>query len=427
MIELSQEQNEFCDNFFKFLLKDNVKYMTLSGPAGVGKSTVISHIKNDVIPRYIDMSKLINVTPKYQYIYLTATTNKAAAVLSESTNEVTSTIHNLLGLTLIQDFDNGSEYLRKVKKQGPIMDSVIFIDECSMIDRELMKWIEKETYNSKVVFIGDHCQLPPVKEKVMPAFNNLNNDKAELNSVIRNKDEPALQALCNQLRNTVLTGSFDPIKIVPGVVDLFDDETLQEFIKTEFEDQHHNNKIVAYSNRRVNQFNSYIRTDVRGLSDDFNVGETLLCNTYIKNEDITIGIDEIVSIDNKINTTIACPTGDIIECTQFTISNGKRSVKGYLPNEPSKYKKMLKHFSNEKNWKMYFQYKDLLLDLRPQDSSTIHKSQGSTYDTVIVDVGDINLCNDRMLAARLLYVAVSRAKKRVILYGSNKKYGGYYS
>jgi exodeoxyribonuclease-5 len=64
-------------------------------------------------------------------------------------------------------------------------------------------------------------------------------------------------------------------------------------------------------------------------------------------------------------------------------------------------------------------------DLRARDSQTVHKSQGSTYETVIIDLSNLSTCHLPKLVARLLYVAVSRAKTRVILFGTlAQKYGG---
>ena len=56
-------------------------------------------------------------------------------------------------------------------------------------------------------------------------------------------------------------------------------------------------------------------------------------------------------------------------------------------------------------------------DLRYTYASTINKAQGSTYDTVYIDLNDLAKCNDRDLQLRLLYVAVSRARHKVVFTG----------
>ena len=48
---------------------------------------------------------------------------------------------------------------------------------------------------------------------------------------------------------------------------------------------------------------------------------------------------------------------------------------------------------------------------------TTHKSQGKTIETVYVHAQDIKSSWDNELVRRLLYVAISRAAKKVVIYG----------
>lgn len=58
-------------------------------------------------------------------------------------------------------------------------------------------------------------------------------------------------------------------------------------------------------------------------------------------------------------------------------------------------------------------------DIRPMYACTVHKSQGSTYDEVFINLTDFKrmYASDPKMTARLLYVAFSRAKHRVYLTG----------
>ena len=56
-------------------------------------------------------------------------------------------------------------------------------------------------------------------------------------------------------------------------------------------------------------------------------------------------------------------------------------------------------------------------DLRLMFASTVNKAQGSTYDTVYLDLNDIGKCQDRDQVNRMLYVGVSRAKHKVVFTG----------
>ena len=57
------------------------------------------------------------------------------------------------------------------------------------------------------------------------------------------------------------------------------------------------------------------------------------------------------------------------------------------------------------------------MDLRAVYACTINKAQGSTYDEVFIDLDDICKCNSGDQIARMLYVAVSRARHHVYLTG----------
>lgn len=88
------------------------------------------------------------------------------------------------------------------------------------------------------------------------------------------------------------------------------------------------------------------------------------------------------------------------------------------------YNNALKDLASKKDWKSFYYLKEYIADLRPIEVSTVHKAQGSTLDRVYIDLNDLCSCRDPFLFARLLYVAVTRAKEKVIFFGSlNPKYG----
>jgi ATP-dependent exoDNAse (exonuclease V) alpha subunit len=96
-----------------------------------------------------------------------------------------------------------------------------------------------------------------------------------------------------------------------------------------------------------------------------------------------------------------------------------------LPVDRDHVTALSKWFKSQRAWKIAGKIKDTMPDLRPRDAATVHKAQGSTYDTVFIDLGDISNCRNPNMAARLLYVAFTRARSRVVLYGDlAKKYGG---
>jgi exodeoxyribonuclease-5 len=96
--------------------------------------------------------------------------------------------------------------------------------------------------------------------------------------------------------------------------------------------------------------------------------------------------------------------------------NTKKAMK-LIANMAKKAKKEGKDTEARNHWKKYFEIKESWLDLRAVYASSVHKSQGSTYETVFIDLADIGANWDAISVARLMYVAVSRASKKVVCYG----------
>jgi len=103
------------------------------------------------------------------------------------------------------------------------------------------------------------------------------------------------------------------------------------------------------------------------------------------------------------------------------ISHGRPYLNVAHCLEPEKLKALLKYLSSNKNWKTFFMVKNGIIDLRQRDASTVHKAQGSTYDTVFLDIADLTSCNAKSMVARMLYVAVSRARHRLVIYGDPRQ------
>ncbi len=69
----------------------------------------------------------------------------------------------------------------------------------------------------------------------------------------------------------------------------------------------------------------------------------------------------------------------------------------------------------KKKWKAFYELKEFFVDVKYSFASTIHKLQGSTYDTVYIDLFNTNMLSkqDKDTVYRLIYVAITRASKEV--------------
>lgn len=425
---LNQGQKAAADAFFEFLFNPEEKGFILSGPAGVGKTFWMGYIIDTIIPRYQESCKLIGIDPDYDSVTMTATTNKAAEVLEYATGRNTQTIHSFLNLTIYEDYESGKTKLNVNPRTWQVYEKkIIFIDECSMIDSQLFKLIGEGTHQCKIVYVGDHNQLAPVTEKLSPVYQQ-GYPMFTLTEQMRTS-VPELQALNQQLRDTVETGVFNPIHEVPGIIEYLDDVAMQRMLDITFANQTTGSRVLAYTNRRVVEFNDYIRQK-RMLPDSFQAGEILVNNSAIKlGRGKSLSVESEVTIQaNRGPSQVEIEKGIFmdVEHLDFTSHLGEMLNHVPVPTDRSHFNELVKYYKRQKNWERYFYLKQNFPDLRPRDAATVHKSQGSTYDSVFVDLGNISICHQADQAARMLYVAFSRARTRVFVYGDlAQKYGGF--
>lgn len=431
MSTLNVGQQHAADVFFQFLFSAD-KEMILSGAGGTGKTHTMGELIDVVLPKYFETCKLLGIEPKFDEVHMTATTNPAASVLSLATKRPTSTIHSFLGLKVTDDYSTGKSKLTKIPGRWMVHENqIIFLDEAFTADTPLYNLIQEGTHNCKIVYVGDHCQLAPVMELVSP-ITRLGIPMVKLTQSMRNAEQPALMDVCQQLRNTVETGEFHPITIVPGVIDWLDDEDMQREIADHFTHQTNEARILCYTNDQVIAYNEHIR-DLRQLPVEFQQGELLVNANSLKINDRMLAVEEQIEIvrqsghtehvpitkENGREVTLEIRRSDIISLRGEYYHDVK------IPVDRDHYLRLLKYYQQMKHWALYFKLKAEFPDFRARDAATLHKAQGSSYTTTFIDVGNLSTCHNAVTAARLLYVGFTRARNRVILYGNlAEKYGG---
>lgn len=420
---LNAGQQKAAEGFFEFLL-GNQKELIISGPGGVGKTFLMGHLIDTIIPHYLEICKMMGLNAIYNSVQMTATTNKAAEVLGKATGRPTSTIHSLLRLRIQDDWNTGATKLVKGRDWEVHSNKILFIDEASMIDGALLNMIHEGTINCKIVYVGDHCQLAPITEVLSPIYR-MNLPFYELTEPMRNSEQPALMAVCNQLRQTVETQQFKPIRVVPGVIDYLDGDQMEKAVNTAFLNPENPYRMLCYTNRRAVDYNNHIR-GIRNYGEFFEEGEMVVNNSAVFVNGIMMSVEneyEIVEVGESQHVEIDYET--FLEVRKCTLRGVHNTVCPLIPVSREHFESLVKYFAKQKNWVKYFHLKNNFPDLRPKDAATVHKAQGSTYDTVFIDLEDVSACRNPSQAARLLYVAFTRARQRVVLYGRlAPKYGG---
>lgn len=421
---LNQDQKAAEEAVFQFLLSDDKEFI-LSGPAGVGKTFMMKHIMDNLMDRYQKACQVFNIPQNIRSIHLTATTNKAAEVLETSTGHPTQTIHSFMNLKVQDNYVTGKSHCRPTPSWIVHNGVVLFIDEASMVDSDLHRFILEGTdSNCKIIYVGDHSQLAPVFEKVSPIYLSPKHF-AELLEPVRNADQPALMAICDQLRQTVATLKFKPMIEVPGVIDYIGDAELQNILDTQFINEHIDSRILCFTNSRVKDYNDYIR-GIRGYPEHLVEGEIVINNSGTQIGKIMLRVEQQFRI-NKISDapiTINIDDGDqtaMMDVYEVNLGQPKDRSQGgltcYIPANKDHYKALMDFYSKNKMWRQFYHLKNNYPDLRPKDAATVYKAQGSTYESVILDLTNIGKCNQADQVARMLYVGVSRPRQRLYLYG----------
>lgn len=417
-ITLTDDQQLAADEFIDFLLDPKQKYQVIQGAAGSGKSFLIKYLIDNFEAQCKAHRALLSQTADGELpVLLTATTNKAVAVVKEFAKMNVRTIHSVLGLKVINDFKTGKTKLQKTKEHEEITDTLIIIDEASFMDNPLFEILDKSTPGCKVLLVGDQYQLAPVGQ-TLSVMETLQCPKAMMNKIMRNSG--IIMQTGQQFRNTVKSGTFSPILYSNYELMHADGPTFQKLVNDAYLDPEytsHKAKILGWTNLKVQEYNSYIR-GIKELPPAFQEGETVVTNNPIVLSGGVIPVDSeviITSVDEE----------DMLHNIHGRWVTINHSHTAFLPNNFHEVKMALKRLAKAKKWKEFFGIKDTWLDLRSVYASSIHKSQGSTYETVFVDLTDIGKNWIPSDVARLLYVAISRASKKVVCYGQLPgKYSG---
>ncbi len=127
--------------------------VTLAGPAGTGKTTIMRVL----IQKLREMGR---------DVVLVAPTNRAALRLQELTGVCAGTIHKLARMRPIMDEDTGELLGFAEGEEGSAeisMGTIVIIDEASMVDLALQEKLTRALpAGTQQVAVGDPCQLPPV-------------------------------------------------------------------------------------------------------------------------------------------------------------------------------------------------------------------------------------------------------------------------
>ena len=389
--EIIQEQEEEEGITLADMQREAVKmavlnrFSVITGGPGSGKTTILRFITQAFAELYPDLK-----------ILLAAPTGRAARRMAEQTGMEASTIHKMLGLRP----DTRTDFNEAPLDEEMVDADLVIIDESSMIDSmlfaELMHRIETET---RLLFLGDVDQLPSVGP---------GNVLRELLSIPDIIPSVRLNKVFRQSTDNIIP--HNAARIRQGWTDL-------AYVKGQFSLQYCPNekagaeKIVQLVSRLM-ELGEWENTQV--LCPMRKRGETGIDNINTILQDIVNPPDESKLEENVGGYRFR--VGDRVIQTRNTeqVSNGDMgtiaSITPVVEGDRSTFHMQIR-FDGIAEELVEYDY-DSALEVEPANAITIHKSQGGEFDIVIVPIFNSMTF---FLRRNLLYTAITRAKKHVVL------------
>ena len=358
----------------------------ITGGPGTGKTTIIKAIVNILK----EANKLKNSD-----IALLAPTGRAAKRMMESTGVSASTIHRYLSW----DMDTNTF---SVDETNPNSEKYIIVDEVSMIDTLLMEALLKGIKrNAKLILVGDYYQLPSVSEGQI-LKDIIDSDclpVIKLNRIYRQTEGSYILNLAYDIKEKNISEDLfikkDDYLFINGDNDNtlnIVKEVVSRAVKKGLTDREL--QVLAPMYKSLNGIDNL---NVM-LQDIFNPKSDIKKEIVIRDV-IFREYDKVLQLVNDSENNVY--NGDIGYIEDIIISGGKNvttqininfdgNVVSYTP--------------------------DKFINFRHGYAISIHKAQGSEFDTVIIPFVP---SFKRMLYNKLVYTGVTRAKKSLILVGES--------
>ncbi len=432
----------------------------LSGYAGTGKTTLSRHLLQQVDTLGLCWT-------------VVAPTHKAVGVLRQQLalgglqpTWFPSTIHRLLRLKLKRQGD--VERCEETEQTAAALEhlGLVLVDEASMVDSTLLEIALRcaHPFRTRLVFVGDPAQLPPVGEAKSPVFALTRAASACLTEVVRHQG-PVLQ-LATGLRNGQLPCQppppMAPVRTPQGQVVVAARgpwlTAAQAALRRGAElDNPDHARILCYTNRALEQLVPLARRAIHGdMADQLPVlpGEVLITRSAVmapacrageeaaEEPDLLLGSNrELVVRDVTPErcdlaefglTGLPVPVIDTL-WAEVEAGDTRLSLR-LLPPAGSAAREQLDGVLRQLRqrardagkqegrglWRRYFLVRDAFASLGPAAVLTVHRSQGSTFGEVFI-AGDVFWPSDDTLRRQLVYVAVSRASQAVWLVADSRR------
>lgn len=457
-INLTSDQKNAINAIENFLNSNNDVFI-LKGYAGTGKTTLLKGIA-----AYIDF-----LNRSYQIM---APTGRAARVIHQKTGLEAITIHKgIYNFDKLEEKETGSKeksifYYYKIK-DSQSTPSVIIIDEASMVSdslnendffrfgsgcllKDLFSYAFGGGLSTKIIFIGDPAQLPPVGMNLSPALDrdyleknyNLKILDAQMKEIIRQDINSGILKSATILRKCLERELFNHFDLRENKKDIFDIE-IGDFKKV-YKDHEDSKVIITYKNRTAYDINIDIRKERFSANLPIQSGDRIIIGKNNYKLDVMNG---------EMGVVLSAQSATVTRTIQLRNKEGKvpvaltwRRVKLLIENEKEENKiiegYILENYLHSKDsditkleqQALYVDFKIRHSNLKPGSlefkeqikndpffnaiflkygyAITCHKAQGGEWENVFV-FWDNPIGKRNSTFYRWAYTAITRTSKRL--------------
>lgn len=373
--------NEKQELAIKTALQENIVIIT--GGPGTGKSTIIKAIIEAFGRLY--PSELIK-----EKIALLAPTGRAAKRLKEVTNHNGQTIHKFLGYEGEGRFKYGF---------GDYIDAkIVIVDEFSMVDLSLASRLFTALENdTRIILVGDVDQLPSVAPGEV--LNDLISSKEittiKLDKIHRQAEDSTIISFAHSINQGIIPGNILEKSHDRNFIKMHDKDVIPNLLKVVQKALESGMDLIKDIQILVPLYKGELGINAINakMQEEFNPKN----GPEIKHSGRVFRVnDKVIQLVNRHEKKVM--NGDIGYVLNFLYEDG--DITGLT---------VMYDFGS-------VDYaKDELDDLTHAYAISIHKSQGSEFDLVILP---FTFKYYIMLKRKLIYTAVTRAKKYLIMLGN---------
>jgi TATA-binding-like protein domain of the TOTE conflict systems/AAA domain len=489
-INLTKDQHNALEKIQDFLTSDENVFI-LQGYAGSGKTTLLKGL--------VDYIQAID--QKYQ---LMAPTGRAAKVINQKTGFVATTIHKgIYSFDELEEIEIKEQdksdvsfmYYYKLRNNPDVHSSILIVDEASMVSdiqsqgeffrfgsghllKDLIEYshIGFPSSTTKIIFIGDPAQLPPIGMNFSPALDkkylnekcNLKIVDTEIKEVKRQDADNGILNSATKIRKCLTSGFFNDFDLRENWKDIFNPK-YESFLET-YKQGKGTKVIISYKNKTALDLNQTIRRDKYGTDLQIQSGDIIIVggNNYrlgimngefgvVSNVETTTTTKEVRFYRKNGGTASVILTWRQIELLMPAEQGQSKTIKGYMLEN---YLNGDNYLKPEEQQALYVDFKNRNPKLKPKTEEfkeaiktdpyfncvllkygyavTCHKAQGGEWDSIFVFwdkgvIADFNFFNSEHNRSgktnpefyRWAYTAITRASKK--LYCINPPYFNSFS